>query len=177
MRLRTQQLLFVLALLTLVVLGIYAYLFNSVLRVNGVITQLRSDLSYEVEREVRVSSVASVVEDTEKEREAVVSYFGTQEEVVDIISMFEELGHVAGVSPDVSSVTIQGRDMPNEQPRLVLQIRTEGTWKEVQHFLALVEAFPRAVRVTTADFSLVGDSGLWKGAFIIEMFMLQEETV
>lgn len=103
------------------------------------------------------------------------SYFTTEETAVNFLEEIEALGASAGLIATLSALDI----VEGTPAKLTLSVRTEGSWQNVMHFLALVETMPRRIEITQAVLAEIpSDNKIkrWRANFDIALLSFQEKN-
>lgn len=158
MKTKTKQLLSFALLFCLLALGGYIYLFSVMKRINVAVASSSRDLAYELERESRLKSVEVIVRDTVEKREALASYFVSEDAVVDTITQLENIADVTGAEVTVSSVTRE----EGQVGRLMIAIQIKGGWDTMMSALTLMQHFPLALQINSAALTKNNDLS-WSG--------------
>jgi len=164
---KTKRLLFLMVGINVIAILLYGALFYVVEkeRSGGQEVLARVEEALLVREEAQ--SLKHLMVDTQSARDQLDSYFVNSEDVVSFIEEMESLGSRAGVSLDLSSVSVD-----KEANSLFLQFNTRGSWGQTAYFLALLETFPRKIRTERISLNKANaaeeESGLvWQGSFTI----------
>jgi hypothetical protein len=133
-------------------------------------TQTQTDAFY------ALSTQKKVVSGTVEKRDQLTSYFINQGSVG---SFFEKLEEIAdNTNVDFSVISARLGQVGAEGLRV--QISADGTFRNVYHFLTLVETMPFGINITTLDMhtNIVGDTTetgqSWRGVFGLEVITYVE---
>lgn len=167
----------------LIVGGIWL-LFAHIRSENEKIAEQKNVIDTTLNQQQRVLSMQALAQDTEEDRALLDSYFVGSEDVVSFLETLESLGDITGASVDISSVNIDsGIVLTDEQKsrqsrgeeiqlppvtaeNLQIRMRAEGTWEEVVHVLALLEALPFYITHDEVVIEeLRGEVEAWRGRY------------
>lgn len=115
----------------------------------------------------RAGTLARTVKDTKEERDRLGFYFITKETTQDFIEELESMATVAGVSLTLNSLAINkdGKQPPSSY--LKFNIRADGSFRNVYHFLALLESLPYKIKISAARVAKLDQS--WFGEISFDL--------
>ncbi len=154
MKANVKKTFFALFLAIVATIGLYVFLFLNVLNINAEIANLSRQIEEDKKRESSFVSIESALEQIEEKRDSLFSYLVTEENIVFFFQYVEELGEWSGVSVVISDVSIP--DEGNGASRLkllTLSLRTQGTFADLQRYVALLESLPFSTDVKTVRFT------------------------
>jgi Tfp pilus assembly protein PilO len=128
----------------------YLYVFGGIKEKNEQISRLEDDIIVKQEQIVEDTSLKATLEQTEKDRNRIFSYFVHEEEVADFISTIERLGKSAGTAVEINSVADE--KSADDLGSLTLSLLSRGTWQDTINFLAMLENLPYKVTVDDSTF-------------------------
>lgn len=182
---QTQRLFIILVIANLTALGACGSAFTWIRHTTLKTEELNNELRREAEQDARFRATAELVADTDAERETLGNYFVSESGIVNVITLLESLGDIVGAgSVRVVSITTDPRqDAVGTRPFFV-RLQTDGSWRAVQHLLALLESVPRAMFVDTVSLSYRLDtggegaesSGPWHGIVTMQILSSEEPS-
>lgn len=185
---KTKKTFIFITILVVVIAVVYTMFFTSIKTKNENISLVINDIDISIERETKLKSVKSLIEDIKDDREKLDTYFVDDDEVIDFIENIETLAENMGVGVEVLSVDIS--DDENNTPEqnriselLLLSLRVEGLWSDLFHFISIVEGLPFKIDVSKVNIDAVyqdGEkivsSGNWKGLLNLSVLKLKEDV-
>lgn len=178
----TKQILALTMILAIASVVFYVLFFNNVKGKNETISTIINDIDIAIQKETRLKSAKDIIKDTETGRGKLDTYFIDNEEIIDFIEEIEKIGRDIGVEIEIISVSISDSKIQrdNISEVLNLDLKAEGKWSSVFHFLALIEKMPFKINISKINLQVVyndGDkknsSGIWKGFFSISAIKLR----
>ena len=141
------------------VLGIFIY-FVFLVRIPEA-KSLSNDILAGNKMEKRTTDILQMTKDTEEDRIKLSSYFVSKDAVVSFIEELESLSRQANVVLSIDS-PLEGKDTPmSKQIYLRFNVRAEGRFQDVMHFVRLTEALPYKIFVDHVALSSAGK--IWIG--------------
>lgn len=151
----------------------YFYLHGKIKKININTSEASQNLSFELERQVKFSSVEKIISSTEKERELLMSYSIKEEEIVGFIEEIENFAKATNLEIDIPSVSVEdigGKILEG----LVLNIETKGSWSDTFYFLLKLENLSEHVEFRSVIFEnskVAGEDGkdlsIWESSVTI----------
>src|SRR3989344_2490821 len=154
MRLSKQfQILLGAAVIALIAVGAYGFLFFKIKNENALAGTLRNSLSVAADERANLDSLKVLFATTTEERAELDTYLLKSDAVVTFIESIEQLHTVTGASLSVVAVgvepdTIDKNKVSTSTESLRITIDATGTWNQLMHVLALIEALPYHVNLT-----------------------------
>jgi hypothetical protein len=185
---KTKKTTIFMAILVVVIAVVYIVFFISIKNKNESVSLVINEVDIAIEKEVKLKSVKSLIEDIEDEREKLDIYFVDDEEVIDFIENIEDLAGDTGVGVEVMSVDIS--DDRNNTPQqnsiselLLLSLKVEGSWDDLFQFILLVEGLPFKIDISKVNIEAIyssgekkESSGNWKGLLSLGVLKLKEDV-
>jgi len=140
---------------------------------NNNMETLRKDIWIAEEKTKKMYAIKKLLEDAQEELNTLDFYFTTNDEIVAFIEEIENMGESSGVSVSLRSVDIGDKD----DGALSVSLITSGKWKNVYHFLNLLELFPANIRIDKASLSKKerDDGNIWVGDFSFSLLSFSEK--
>ena len=110
--------------------------------------------------------LTQILEETEAERESLLTRFVKDEDVIGLLSLIESLGREQGVILTTNSLNVVPINKTLES--LVIAIKVEGGYTQVHKILALFETLPYQATITNTRIYSTG-GGIWEGHFEINI--------
>lgn len=95
------------------------------------------------------------IQNTQSSREKIEQFIVSQDETVSFIEKIEGLSVKTGAVVNLTNVS---RTSSGENSSLMFTVNADGTFREVYHFLSLVEMLPYRLSVKSVSFALDTDS-------------------
>jgi Tfp pilus assembly protein PilO len=181
----TKKLLVAVAVLDACAIGGYFFALNSLWAQNGEAQDVSAQVSSYSDTNAKLSSLQFSLKSAEQGMKEVNEYYIPADGAVDFISVIETLAKTRGLTISVDSVDTSDVDAGTKdfQERLVLRLKTEGSWAETEQFLQLIENLPYNVYIEGADLSKIDVSAVggiaktgavhWKGEFQVSALKLK----
>ncbi len=147
-RTSTITILIVSFVLTLAASGAYAFLFLAMKKSNDRISEYKSQLSQNEERNIQEKALKNLVEDITPQLEKLDSFYIPSDGSVSFFGMVEELGKDAGVTVVINTVNDPTKEGTDPIGILTLNLTFTGSWKNSIHFVSLLEKLPYDVKVS-----------------------------
>jgi len=149
-----------------------AVFYMLILKSNSVET-LQAEIFTKEEETKKLMAVKRLIEDTQEDLSVLDSYFTNGNEVVEFIEEIENIGKESGLALSLRSVSVE-KENGNT---LSIYLSVSGSWRNVYHFLNLLELFPANIRidkVSLAKKDRGGDSN-WTGDFSLSLISFSEK--
>lgn len=178
----TKQILAFTIILAIASIVFYVLFFNNIKEKNNMISTIINDVDTAVQKEVKLKSVKDIIKDTTDGREKIDTYFINDDEIIGFIGEVEKIGRDIGVDVEIISVSISDSKLQqdNISELLDLDLKAEGQWSRIFHFLALIEKMPFKINISTINLEAIYESdnkkdssGIWKGFFSINAIKLR----
>lgn len=183
--LSTKKLLIVLIIGDLIAIGGYVFGLNYLLGLNEQISVLAAQVSSYSATNENLSSLQAALNKAEEGMKEIDEYYIAPDGTVDLISIVESIAKSRGLSISVGSVDSSDVDKATKdfQEKLVLRLKTEGSWAATEQFLQLVDNLTYNVHIDAADLTKLDPQlGLpgtkqgpvrWKGEFQLTALKLK----
>lgn len=148
---KTLNILIVLALLDAVGAGFFWYGYTQMADIKQHESDLRSQLAEEQQKGRKLDALRSTLASAAKDREQLERYLidPSDENQIQLIAQIEQLGlKTSGVAVTTTSFDYLAA---SKVPTLHGEFTMNGTWKEMYHFLRLIEEFPTRITVNRYD--------------------------
>lgn len=156
----------------LIALGVLWYLI-SVSKEAFAVQQKEIAKAHVHEREL--ASLARLVEESEEERTLLASYMLKEEDVIDFLSLLENMAKEQGVVIEIRSLNVGEIDDSFEE--LQVNLTAEGSYEAVHHTLRLLETLAYQSYVGSASISRKGNSNaMWLGTFTLHVVKYKEQA-
>ena len=148
----------------------YYFLFQNIKNMTKEATGLISTIDFGQKKNSHLSSLRSVVKDTEKGRQQLEALLLSKDAEVAFIERIEDLAKNSGLTSKtnaVSSVSAEGA-----VKKLQIQEEVSGSWNNVMYFLNQVENLPYNIRLANVSFKKSTDSksgSTWTAVFDISV--------
>lgn len=141
-------LLVILAIVNIVLAGLYFMLFATIKANNQKISSLQNDIAVQEKREMILKSTKKLVFETVSDRRKLDSFFVTKDRVVEFLEQVADLGKESGVKLTITNLGLEDEQgAPSDLYQLLkLNIEARGGWQNLYHFLTMLESVPFAVR-------------------------------
>ena len=153
---------FILTSLTLIVLIAWvAVLYLAKLKVGSLAEEMREQTTF-VGQKDDVLYLQKLLQETQSGREVITAYFFKEDRG---LSLIEKIGDAAKAAKVTFKI-----DRAEETQGLKIHFSAEGSFKDLSHFLVLIENLPYHARlegVSLMKNNLEGRQGLWSGDFVI----------
>lgn len=135
---------------------------------------MREELSHRAEKiaeQQKVSALASLFSNTQVERKDLHTYVVPEDGVTGFLELIERTLREHRLTVETKSVTIEALPGIVAFESLVVTLETTGSYQDTKQMLALVEAMPYQVSITSVSLERSGkDSGAsWHGAVTIRV--------
>lgn len=180
---KTKKLLILCIVLNLVVWTAYGVIFWQIKSQNEKISLLVNEAELDTKKEEDLRLTKASLNENKDSISRIDSYFIPKDGVVDFINSLESLGKQSGTSLVIGSVSVESETKIKENFKEVLRLKVQaiGSWKNVMHFLSILENLPYQVDLQQADFKLSvsaeGSSGggvpQWEGDFEFTLLKLK----
>ena len=156
-------------LVALLSVAAYAWLFTEVRSLVAEVAIAAEEASILSTQNKNTQTIRRVVRDTKEERAELQSYFVNEDELVSFLEKLEAVGVRTGAPLSVENVGARGAvDKDGLIVPLSLSLRATGTFRQVVHTLALVEAFPKVLSLERVRLSQLPDEG-WQAIYEVEL--------
>lgn len=164
-RSRTKQLFSVALILNLVLLGGFVGLYYLLQNRAQAANELRKEVAQKRKAKEYEATRSQLVESTAEERSAVDSLFVRPDGSASFIATIEGLARDAGADLEINNVSVKslGNESDNAAANffenLHLDTQVTGTWNQATHYLQLLEALPKEVRIKNVSVKQGGGFG------------------
>ncbi|HEY4506144.1 MAG TPA: hypothetical protein VJJ24_01710 [Candidatus Paceibacterota bacterium] len=164
------------ALLVLVLVGAWVFIFSRLLLMKHAYVEETKLLLEERNKELSYLSIQNILRETEEERAYLGSLFVTEDTVVSFLEKLEETGRVSGVVLELNSVK------PNDST-LDFFFQVSGSFKDIYAFVKLAELLPYKIVVDKLDVKkadgFIDAMPLWTGTMTISLksFVTNKENI
>lgn len=165
--------------LVLVCVGVYYYMYRSLIKSNAEVAILSGELAKDGAKQEKTEALRQSIEKSTEDRTLLDSLFVKKDQVADLIQQLETLAALSSITKtfSVDSASDDNLD-PFDKEKLHISVSTAGTWKNTSRFLALLENLPYKVSISGASLDLVGSEQqaskalpgdlLWRGTFQLD---------
>ena len=166
---KTTILLFGVVILSIVFVGFYWFSFNALKKQTQEATAGSVALQEYRAQEENIALVEKIIEETKKGNAELDNYFINEDGVVGFIERIESIADTAGVAITLSG--LQG----GPKNTLVFTVGAEGSFRDIMHFVSLMEYLPLPIDTKRAFLSKRDSSdplvpaGGWAGSFSFEL--------
>ena len=173
---KTKQTLIFIAIISIASMVSYVVFFKKVEKKNEAVFFVTKEADAAVQKEIKLRSVKELIKDTEMDRSKLDTYFVSDDKIVDFIEDVENLGLLTDSYVEVISVNVSSDRGSKDSLSELLNIDFEvkGGWREIFHFVTLLEKMPFKIDVSRVNLEVVYDNttkkditGVWKGFFSI----------
>ncbi len=134
------------------------------------ISELESKIVSLKESKQRAGVVGQMVKDSREARDKLSLYFITKETVANFIAELESVASRSGVVFKLNSLNIVREKEANKPSYLKLNLRVEGDYSEVSHFLNVLENLPYQFRFNAVTLAkLEKEKSSWYGDVDLEL--------
>jgi hypothetical protein len=159
---KTKQRVFLSLFLVLLALGAYGFVFLLLSQKANRVSVLAVETNSVTERQKAVDNARILLGETEVERSILSSSFVEESSPVGFISEVEGLGSISGTLLEINSVDTE---TINNIEHLKVSLSSIGSWENVYHLLALIEALPYHAVISSFSVERHSEeegSGAWK---------------
>ena len=158
----------------LVAVGAYAWIFTEVRSTVADVSLKAEETQLLTTQNAHTQTVRRVVRDTEASRAELNSFFVTEEGLVQFLEDIEAIGEDIGVRLIVDSVSA-GKPIDKDAflVPITLNLKTEGTFKNVFHMLELLEAFPKVLTIERTRLTQHPTNLQWTGTYQLIVIQAQ----
>jgi len=137
------------------------------------VESLKMEAWVKEEKTKKLETVKRLIEDMGKDLEVLDSYFTTEDEVVLFIEKIEKIGASSGVSLSLRSVNVEKENSDS----LSVSLIASGSWRNVYHFLNLLESFPANIRIDEVSLAKKerDNDNIWAGDFSLSLISFSEK--
>jgi len=140
---KTKIILVAAVVLDLLLVGVYAYAFNTVKVKNENASLVSEELDEYLSKEGTINILKKTVKDTEEERGKLNSYFVERDDLPDFAKKIESLRELAEVSLEITG-------LGENQDVLSLDITSSGSFSRILNLISFIETLPFKVEITKA---------------------------
>jgi Tfp pilus assembly protein PilO len=163
---------------TIVVLLIVSVIIFILLNINlnSKVSRLE-ELSSEIKAAGNLNAIAlqKDVESSEEKLSELKSYFINSGNVIELISLVENLAEEQGLDFSVTSIN----DEVEDGEKLEMTVQASGSWNNVNNFISRIETMPKVVKIkkTTLNFSSGNENTPpgWRSELILETLLLEKD--
>lgn len=169
---KTITVLVLIVLLNILLLGVYFYAFSKVKIKNEEASVVSEELNDYLSKEGTVNLLKALVKKTSEDRIKLDSYFVSRDNIPEFTKEIEALGKMSG-----TDVTIKGLQANGNV--LMIEISSEGNFRNTLQLVSLIESLPFKVEVTKAYLDVTeveipeeeggGVRVVWNGNFNIDL--------
>tara|TARA_B100000745_G_scaffold53689_1_gene31872 strand:- start:3504 stop:4037 length:534 start_codon:yes stop_codon:yes gene_type:complete len=153
--------------LLVITVVLYVWLYIRVDTTAAQIEQIQKETQLVAVQNDQMQVIRKILRDSSVDRAALQDLFVGENNIVSFLESAESLESVTGATITIQSV--DSEDSTEFAKPLRMTIRAEGTLQSAYHTLALLEAFPQALYITTARLSRPPLEEDWVGEFSIEV--------
>ena len=139
---RNKELLIITAILAVVALALYGFLFLEVKRKNESISNLRNEIELQEKQEHLLRSVKTTADASAALRTKIDTYIVAQDGTAEFIEMIQAIGRRGAVAVTVDSVEAVALPAAKDMEELRIVMHTEGSWADSIRFLGTLELLP-----------------------------------
>jgi hypothetical protein len=137
------------SILTLLLGGLYYYMYSKLLDNNGQVVALADETAKESADEDTTRALRTAIQSTNNERTLLHSLFLGKDDTASLIEKLEGLAALSHVTHELSVDTKSDAGLLADDKEILLTtIKVSGSWIEVHRFLGLVENLPYKVTLT-----------------------------
>lgn len=162
---KTQKFFLAALISSIVITGLYCYLWVKIIYKNQEVAALRSDVAVLTADKEGLASIKDKITATASVREKLNNYYISKDGVVPFLNMIQNLGKESRLEFKVSSVAIKDEPKTSdvfENVELIIEVK--GGWSDVYRFVTLVELLPLRVFVDQVDLEAVPNGKNTSGA-------------
>lgn len=165
-------------LLNVVILVVLGLIFYEVRHKNQQISSVQNEISFESKKIDRLKNLQTLVETTSGDRELLDHYFLSKDNLVEFISLVEQLAKDAGVKVGLDNVGEEESEN-SQYLNLRMNISTSGSWSDVLRYIAMLENLPYVVKLDNfiLQRSLDGDEKtvVWSARLTLRVLMVNDK--
>lgn len=113
------------------------------------------------------ASVNRLLQETKDDRSRLDLYFITRETAANFVEEMEGIARRSGVTLKLSSLDAVKDKQPGAGSRLKLNLRVEGDFPKIFHFLKILESMPYRLRFSAV--SVVKEESSWRSDMMIDL--------
>jgi hypothetical protein len=167
---KTVRILISASLIAMAALGAYVWFTFQVITTSENVAVLEGTIDARTLEEEQLRSAEHLLETTEAERAALDRLFVTEESVVSFIETIESLGNTANIVTTIASVEAEEGASGSNISSVRVRLAAVGSWRDVVHFVTLIDALPFVVDVLVASFERSGQE--WQSTFTLRVGMI-----
>ncbi len=163
-------------ILNIALIGFYLFSFNVVKKETEVANANTFALQEYQDQGENIALVKKIIKETKEGDTKLDNYFINEDKVVVFIETIESVGDTAGISVTLSGLRSDSKNT------LSFSVGAEGSFRNLMHFLALMEYLPLPIDTEKAFLSKQGSSedplapsGEWAGSFSFKLQGYMEE--
>ena len=174
---KTTRFFFLYTLYFVLALGAYIFFYLHINNKAEAVAETQIRIAQLGKQNSQMQNLEHVIRDTKAGREQIGNYFVDSEKIIEFLETVESLGGVANVDVDVKSITEEETKIATVK-ELNLTIDFTGEWREVHHFLVLLESAP--VKMTLDRLTLgerpENEEGIivWRGNVSLRVLQLKK---
>lgn len=144
--------------------GVMAYAFITVADQGATARALAITIAEQDAKEAAIQTTLDIVADTENERNALASYFVTEDDAISYLALIEGAAAGMGIEFETTELAVQPKTetTPGE---LKTSFRFTGTAAAMVQFLKALESLPYHSRIP--DIAVTIEGGTWQGTVTV----------
>jgi hypothetical protein len=178
---KTKSLVLFLLILNITLICIYWFVSRKITNNIGQISELATELDFQLDREGQLRSLRGITKDTEADRGTLDSHFVSPEGIVSLIKEVEGLASRSRLYIEIDSVGVEdyliGENVDELIEILDVDLSTEGSWSSNFYFLSLLEQMPYRVSIVRLSFDAKkntdGEVLTWEGIISLKILKLK----